>query len=480
MSDVSSHTADKAAAATAWPAFDDIAEPVMVCFGVGNGSGSKLFQAHLDAHPEIYMTPGYQLMYLYPHWHQWREEMGDDWSWPAIVDAFCEKHASLLDSRNIPGNDGLDTLGDDHDQHLFVDEGAFRSCLLYLLADKPLSSRTFILAVHYAYAIVRGEDIEKKRVLVYHLHVHEYVHYLKEDFPDMRVIAFVRDPRANLKGRFNSNVKIDKEKLNGSDAAIYLRRTFLNHWQFHVDSFERLRGIPNERMRVVRHEDINLRRDELMQATAAFLGIAYHPCLNEITFGGLKWWGASHYEMKPMNKPNPRTISDVWKKELPALDWFVLEGLGYDYCRKYGYQLFKFRTNSLANRILLLLALFMPMRWERWIAGQYFSPAYFRQFLNAAKAEANGGVELKDYRHNAFYRHKWCNQGLDLHVTPWYRRGAETGTPSAGRTGYVTGSVLRYIGAVLTLPLYVARRIAISLRQYIHVIRGTDVLPDAL
>ena len=62
-----------------WPTFDNIPQPKMVCFGVGNGSGSKLFQSYLDDHPQIYMVPAYILMYLYPHWDQWEDDYRDNW-----------------------------------------------------------------------------------------------------------------------------------------------------------------------------------------------------------------------------------------------------------------------------------------------------------------------------------------------------------------------------------------------------------------
>ena len=57
------------------------------------------------------MVPGYQIMYLYPHWQQWEQELQDAWEWGRIIDEFCLKHGSVIDSRRIPGNDGLTTLG---------------------------------------------------------------------------------------------------------------------------------------------------------------------------------------------------------------------------------------------------------------------------------------------------------------------------------------------------------------------------------
>ena len=40
----------------------------IVAFVVGSGAGSKYVHSLLDGHPEIYMIPGYSLMYFYPHY----------------------------------------------------------------------------------------------------------------------------------------------------------------------------------------------------------------------------------------------------------------------------------------------------------------------------------------------------------------------------------------------------------------------------
>ena len=74
------------------PRFRDIPEPRMVCLYTGNGSGTKLFQGFLDEHPQILMVPGYPLMYLYPHWDEWRAQYGSDFDWLKAVDLLCERH----------------------------------------------------------------------------------------------------------------------------------------------------------------------------------------------------------------------------------------------------------------------------------------------------------------------------------------------------------------------------------------------------
>ena len=85
----------------AWPRFRDIAEPRMVALYTANGSGTKLYQGFLDGHPQIYLVPGYPLMYLYPHWEQWKEELSGNWNWRNIIHASCKGSVSTARGNGI-------------------------------------------------------------------------------------------------------------------------------------------------------------------------------------------------------------------------------------------------------------------------------------------------------------------------------------------------------------------------------------------
>ena len=479
-----------------WPAFDEILPPKMVCFGIGNGSGSKLFQSYLDGHPQIYMVPAYILMYLYPHWDQWKDEYRDNWNWDTIINAFCIKHASLLDTRQIPGHDGMTTLGSDKNQWLEIDEQIFREFLTHLLRDQPISCKTFLLAVHYAYAYARNENLSNKKVLVYHIHVHEYVtKYLAPDFPNMIALGFVRDPRSNIKGRYESVVYIDKHKLNATDATVYRRRTYYYHSVWFTESLEYLKGLDPDSVRVVRHEDMHHRLDNLMHATVNFLGIEFDNCLLHSTFGGLKWWGDKAYNMKPMNKPNPRVISLDWQKRLPLLDWFVLEGLFYNYCRKYDYPLYKYNKDNVFNRVIVFIAMLLPSHYEQRVFWNYIKFSNILSFYRDAWDEARDTTSLKDYGMNAYYRHKWSNTGLNLWKLRWYRRvlkyahnlhhNQKNSNSSlmflvAVQWCYVIVNIFRYLWSIVTYPVMVVKRSMLFVQAFIRMIVKYEHLPESL
>jgi len=485
------------AAEADWPRFSDIPEPRMVALYTGNGSGTKLFQGFLDGHPEIYMVPAYPLMYLYPHWTQWREELAGNWSWTAIIDAFCIQHASVIDTREIPGYDGMSRLGDDRQGYIAINERQFKDFLLHLLQDEPMEARTFLLALHYAYAFCRAEDMTSKKVLVFHIHVHEYVRdYLFRDFPDMLVLATVRDPRSNLFGRYNSSeANIDEQRYDATDAAIFRRRVYFFIMRYFFETMQILDGFPAERARVVRHEALFYDLPGVMRRTAEFLGIDDDPVMLDITFGGMSWWSDPIYKTGPTNKVNPRIVSLDWQKKIGQRDWYVFEGLFSDYMEKYGYKPLKIERFGLFERMRLLAVIFLPSNVECDEFIAYLRPARIAAYFRNARDEATGRIALKDYTFNAFYRHKWTQRDLNIWRPRWYRQWLVRAlselreTPGndaaklrlrAAQGTYLGVSLIRYIWAILSFPIYVGRRYGVTLPAYWRVLRHRNVLPDSL
>lgn len=461
----------------------------MVALYAGNGSGTKVYQGFLDGHPELYMVPAYPLMYLYPHWDQWRTEMGGSLHWRAIIDRFCVHHASVIDTRRIPGFDGLAKLGEDQSEFIAIDENLFRSVLAYMVEEEMPSARTLLLAVHYAYAWCRGEDMKRKRVLLYHVHVHEYLpRYVLRDFPDASVIATVRDPRSNFSGRYwHSEVAVDAARYNATDAAIYRRRVYYFISRYFYEGLDILDGVRPERMRVVRHEDLLHRLDDVMRASAQFIGISEHPCLTAMTFGGRSWWGDEIYDMKPMNTVNPRVASRDWAKKIGRIDWFVFEGLFRNYMSRYGYPPERYTVDSAWNRLRLAMAILVPSRVERQALAGYLKPSGWRAFLRSALDEAAGRAPLKDYSFNAYYRHKWTQRGIDAWRPRWHvdmlKRALRNGNTIRRRGAqaiYVTVNLVRYVGAILSYPAWIVRRWRVSFAAYRRMIENRNVLPDVL
>tara|TARA_Y100001970_G_scaffold290297_2_gene423594 strand:+ start:7678 stop:9087 length:1410 start_codon:yes stop_codon:yes gene_type:complete len=468
----------------------------MVALYTANGSGTKLYQGFIDGHPEVYMVPAYPLMYFYAHWEEWSSEMPTDRTWADIIDVFCVKHASVIDTRRISGFDGLAELGDDRSEFIAIDEAVFRSYLAHLLANEAISGRTFLLAVHYAYAYCRNENLKLKTVLVYHIHVHEYLpQYLIPDFPELLIIGTVRDPRSNFSGRYNSSeVAVDAHRYDATDAAIFKRRVYYFISRYLYESLEVLSGVSEDRLRVVRHEDLFYDAPAVLRKTAAFIGISEHPCLSQITFGGQLWWGDQIYDMEPMNTVNPRIVSESWKKKIGRRDWYVFEGLFRNYMRKYGYEPELYTANGWIERIRLYLTMLLPSTVEWGVFIDYLRPTSFAKFIRACCDEASGRTPFKDYGFNAFYRHKWTQKDLRIWRPRRYReylkkclqnREVSRGLGAfislrIAQTVFVAINLIRYVTAIISCPVYLVRRWRVTAGRFWRAARHDEILPDTL
>lgn len=404
-----------------WPRFADLPEPRMVGLFTGNGSGTKVFQGMVDGHPQLHMLPGYPLMYLYPVWEDWKMKLAEDYRWETIIDAFFIQHASVLDTRRIPGHDGLTSLGTDNSGYLSIDEEQFRAYLLNLVHDEPITFKTFLIAVHYSYTFSLGEDVRLKKLIFFHIHVPRYVpDYLLPDFPEAPLIGAVRDPRSNLHGRYqHSNVAVDDEKLNRTDAILFRRRTYYYTMVYLLEGLEAV-SCSAANTRVFRHEDLYHEAPSVMDSLCSFLDIERAPCLDRISFGGQEWAGGEIYGGYSGSGVNPSVVSDTWKEKLSKRECFLLEGLLFDYMVAYGYKPIHYLKDDSWDRLRLRLYILLPVQQEWSTLKSYLSPSAIAKFIGVAADEAVGRSEIKDYSFNAYYRHKWTNEGLHLDRPRWY------------------------------------------------------------
>ena len=100
----------------------------MVALSVGVGSGTKLFHSLLDSHPEIYMIPGYPLMYFYPFWHKILKQKKPNWE--MIVDELFRVFPSIFNTSIDPGGETLNHLGEKNDQTIVVNIDLFKKNFL--------------------------------------------------------------------------------------------------------------------------------------------------------------------------------------------------------------------------------------------------------------------------------------------------------------------------------------------------------------
>ena len=439
----------------------------------GSGIGTKPLQSFLDSHMEIITIPGYPLVYFYPHWNHWKK-MLDEWSWDNIIQIFLERHASVIDSRLIPGFNGLTTLGDDGCGYIKIDKVKFVKYLKEYLQNKKIDSRTFLLGIHIAYAMVSNNSIKDCKVIIYHLHNVQYLQYFLDDFPEGKVIAMSRDPRANIRGRVRSAYYVDNGKLNKTDAIIYQKYPYNNTCRsLYHDTYDILEKIKADNIAIVSLESLYYNLDKTMRSLSSWINVKFNDSMLIMTFAGQKWWGDEIYDMGRLNSINPRVVSTKWKSDLPLIEWFVIEGLSYQLMTKHGYKTEKYKKDSIKNLLLLFLFILLPSSYEIQTIKHYFNPKKYIEFLKASINESNKKNHLKDYTINATYLYKWTYIDLKLWRTPMYKRFIINLQKSSDcniviynlcRVNYVVSVHIKLLFSILLYPATYIKRVLIMYR----------------
>ena len=455
--------------------------PRMVALSEGNGSGTKLFQSLLDGHSEVLMVPGYPFMYYYPFWEFYIAPVGDN-SWQLVLNQLLLRFAPVFDTRINPGSEDLDKLGKNQDQYLIIDIERFSDAFLAIVDGIPIKAKYGLLALHYAYALARGEDLAQKKVLVYHVHVFDYVkRYVYEDFPDLLVIASVRDPRPNLGRReLNSIIKPNQIKFRETDARLMSQRAYRQTTKFLLDGLDALNSVPMKHCRVFKHEDLAKRLSEVMWQTAAFLGINFEDIMLQPSFASLEW-KTSFYDFDTSNIVNPEVLSNSWRQIESPRDIFVIEGMNIDYIEKYGYAPCEYYRDSVFGRLRLLAMIMLPARLEMQRFWELFGPKGMCIFFLALSKESANLKKLISYRSNLFYVLKWTNDGINFSRNRYYEiflKGNQS--KILAQWVYFAEGCVKYVCVFLRTPWERILRISYNYQALWRGIRDGRYLPDLL
>ena len=452
----------------------------MVAISEGAGSGTKLFQSLLDSHPNVLMIPGYALMYFYPFWErkiQHRKQLG----WPEILQNIISSFPSLFDTRKQAGSEGLDQLGASKTESLIVSEKDFCHTFLAITENESISSKAALIAVHVAYAVSAGEDLTRKTVLVYHIHVFFYVEkYLRRDFPDLKVIASVRDPRANIARRVeNSVLKPNEQKLRDSDFFLMRHSAYFHIMRFTCEGLDSLANVPEQKIRVFRHEDLVTKLKHVMYSTAKFIDISFDEVLLKPTWGGLQWHTTYYNFDSTKYIANPDVISSDWQKLHSEQEILFIEGLCWGVVTKYYGHPYVFNAAKFTHLVALILLSVMPRSYELKELGKLIR---IDKYLSIVAKELKNLNTLKSYQGNLFYELKWTNGGIDFS-----RRDLLSNIDVLSRTGravvlsaYAVERLWRYVTIFPAFLLNYFWRVKISISAIWKGLKRQRILPDTL
>jgi len=383
----------------------------------------------------------------------------------------------------MPGSESMNELGKNNDEFIKLDTKRFEEVFYKITFGCAVSSKNCVLAMHYAYGLVLGQDLSEKKVVLYHIHTNEYIKYLWRDFRDMKLIVSIRDSRANVRKReANSIVKANEVKFRKSDNMLMSLRAYRQVIKLITSGLDKLSFMPLENVRVFRHEDLVLRLESLMENVSLFLGITYNESMLNPTWGSLVW-RASFYTFDKQYAVNPDVIKRNWLLEESYDDLYVYEGFSCDYLNAYKYPpLFAYK-DGISGLTILFFKLWRISDIEKKRIKKLFELEGMREYFNALMDEVKNIQKLISYKHNLFYSLKWTNDGVDYSKKMFYEYFLDASNLfndikllsilafRLSQISYVLHGVLRYMYSFARIPYEILLRncyicIAVKRRLY--------------
>ena len=289
---------------------------IKICFlSTGIGSGSKLLQSYIDGSREVLMIPSYILMYLYPNWKLWKKE-NKVTSWAKCLSELLIRHPSLLDTSILPGSSDLDKLGSNKKKKIVLKKKEFKEKFIKVTKGEEINFKNFLISIHLAYAMCTKQNLNTKKLLIYHAHDPDYINEMLTFFPNGKVISMYRDIRKNLPGRVRSSLnKINSKYLNKTD--IFL----MNISSYQKSLYRNYIGINSiktkifKNHKVVSFDDLIQSKEKILREIFKFLKLKFIPRINLKQTFLTHQWNSEFYKIKT-NKLKKENLNFFYSWEL--------------------------------------------------------------------------------------------------------------------------------------------------------------------
>jgi hypothetical protein len=306
----------------------------------GGRSGSDFLQSLLDSHPEILQFPG--IVNLTKDLYLENDPKN-------ILNIFYNSNKYFFDSR-LNVKERLDKLGKFKNEYFKVSVEKFYVNFIKIYKKTNKSNLQKIIALHKAYALSYGQDIKKKKIVVIHLHVIEYLRLFNKfiNVQDMKILITYRDPLVSLKSTVNHwSQYCDGKYLTASNL-------FWNI-NLHTNIFNQINFF-SKNLYVIRLEDLHHHSKIVLKKFCKILKIKFNKNLLKSTYLNKKWWGdaISNKELNGLNKK----FKNVFSKNIYFFkDIFFLEKKLKIIIPNFGYS---FRSKKSFNFFMI----FLPLKCE--------------------------------------------------------------------------------------------------------------------
>jgi len=440
----------------------------------GPGSGSKIFQTFIDGHHQVLMTPGYILMYFYPHWNK---HLKDYDSWIKIINHFIKLHPSIIDAKKLKGGDYLYNLGKYKKISIKVNKSRFIKKLKYYLKGEAINSKNFFLAIHLAYDNCLGNSLKSKKVLIYHMHVCWYLKYFYKDFEDVKTITMLRELKSNIPNRIPSLERPNEMHLNKTDSIFFKTRSYKNTVFEDFFTLDYLKQFQNEEHKVLKHEDLLIKKKTIMKNFCKFIGIYFTKTLLKSTINNLSW--NYKFEKKVLLKDGvAKHILSFDKKNFFHYELFWVNNLIRNFNKKYSYTVENLNFLGL-NNILTFFFILLPSKKEVTLFCNYFTPKFICIYMKALYEEAFK-IKLKQYEKHAFYLHKWSNKKFPFRLINFLNIRLNKNKNIVWIIFYIVLKLFMFVSIPAVIVIEYISRIILCLRVYFKNMLGLRFLPKKL
>ena len=325
-------------------------------------TGSDFLQSLMDSHTEILTFNG--ILYFHNFWYDSKCNKTKSIDINDLLDEFIGIYIHKFKSK-YDYQEQKDRLGKDGTQSININLNSFKDTVKSLLTNKEVSSRNFMLAIYGAYAASLGQNLEKKSIIVHHIHHSEKLPEYLLDFPSSKIICMTRDPRANFVSGVLHHRKYNLLSDNSSHLYFYIHRIIVDSYSVsHLDN-----------------EAISLRIEDLgskciLESLCKWLGVKYENSMQYSTWAGMQWKGDRlSLQSNPGNGFSEKMLENSWEKKLSFLDLYLFNFLLNDRLIHYEY---KYKKIYFYDYFFVFFIILLPLRFEL----RFFS---YRYLINKIK-----------------------------------------------------------------------------------------------
>lgn len=252
-------------------------------------SGSLFMQSLFDQHSEVFSLPTF---FYYPKWKYHNSTID-------CINNFIRIYPDIFNLSEgflgVVGKNVTSLFGKNGNENITVSKNKFISNAKNIFKDQlksGISRKNFIEGIHSAYLQTLGYESKKIKFILLHLHKYEdNAHYLAlEDYPNLKYIAMIRDPRED----WLSWKKVIYIRYPFSKILPYRYNLYTNIKRYKYDIYNLLkfsRKINFNQVKIIDLNRLHILQEEGMRDLCKWLKIDFTEILMKSTFLGKLWHG---------------------------------------------------------------------------------------------------------------------------------------------------------------------------------------------